>query len=206
MSLQPSSDLPPSAAGVPRHVVAFAASAGGLAALSEILSGLPADFPAPILIVQHLDPNHRSWIAEILARHTGLHVQQAREGERLAAGTVFIAPPDRHLVVDPDGVLSLSDIGRVQYVRPSANVLFSSLAESCGAGAIAVVLTGTGTDGAEGVRAVKRRGGTVIAQDRTSAEFFGMPGAAIHTGVADLVLPLKSIAPTLMKLTAGGTA
>lgn len=205
-TLQPVGGLPLRAFAQPRHVVAIAASAGGLAALSEVLSELPADFAAPILVVQHLDPHHRSWMAEILSRRTGLRVLQVEGGERLAAGTVFLAPPDRHLLVGTDGVLALADTVRVQYSRPSADVLFTSLAESWGAGGIAVVLTGTGHDGAEGVRAVKDHGGMVIAQDEASAEFFGMPGAAIQTGAADLVLPLQSIAPALLRLTSGGTA
>jgi two-component system chemotaxis response regulator CheB len=188
----------------PRHVVALAASAGGLAAVSRILSGLPADFPAPVLIVQHQDPHHRSWLSEILSRITELRVTQARDGERLAVGTVFLAAPGHHLLVTADGTLSLSDTDRVRFVRPSADVLFASLAESWDGGAIAVVLTGTGKDGADGVRAIKSRGGTVIVQDEVSAEFFGMPSAAIQTGAADRILPLGAIAAALMELTAGG--
>ncbi len=103
-------------------------------------------------------------------------------------------------------MLSLTETLKVQYVRPSADVLFASLAGSWGAGAIAVVLTGTGQDGAEGVRAVKRHGGTVIVQDEASARSFGMPGAAFRTGAADRVLPLESIAGALIELTAGGIA
>jgi two-component system chemotaxis response regulator CheB len=194
------------AIGRPRHVVALAASAGGLAALSQILSALPADFPAPVLVVQHVDPHHRSWLAEILSRRTGLRVTQVRGGERAVAGTVFLAPPGHHLLLAADGVLSLSDTLRVRFVRPSADVLFASLAESWDGGAIAVVLSGTGRDGADGVRAVKSRGGTVIVQDAASSEFFGMPDAAIQTGTADHILPLGAIAPTLMELTAGGSA
>ena len=190
--------------GRPRRVVAFAASAGGLSALSHILSALPAGFAAPILVVQHLDQKHRSWLAEILARRSRLRVEQVRGGERLASGVVYVAPPGRHLLVAADGELSLSDTGRVQYVRPSADVLFASLAESWGSGAIAVVLTGTGSDGANGVRAIKSQGGTVLVQDEASAEFFGMPDAAIRTGTADRILPLDAIAACLMELTAGG--
>jgi two-component system chemotaxis response regulator CheB len=190
----------------PRHVVALAASAGGLAALSQILSNLPADFPAPVLVLQHQDPSHRSWMAEILSRRTGLRVSQVRGGERVAAGTVFLAPPGHHLLVGVDGTLSLSDADRVQFVRPSADVLFSSLAESWEGGAIAVVLTGTGRDGADGVCAIKSHGGTVIVQDEASAEFFGMPNAAIKTGMASQILPLNVIAAVLMELTAGGNA
>jgi two-component system chemotaxis response regulator CheB len=205
LPLQQTVTLPLPKTGAGRHVIAFAASAGGLAALSQILAALPAGFTAPILVVQHLDPHHRSWMAEVLSRCTGLTVTQARDGERLAAGTVFIAPPDRHLLVGADGVLSLSDTVRVQFVRPSADVLFSSLAESWGSGVIAVVLTGTGADGADGALAVKAHGGTVIAQNEESARFFGMPGAVIHTGAVDLVLPLASIASTLIRLISGGT-
>jgi two-component system chemotaxis response regulator CheB len=208
-SLQPLGDAPFSSVAAverPRHVVALAASSGGLAALSRVLSALPASFPAAILVLQHLDPHHRSWMAEILARRTGLRVEEARDRVRIAAGTVFIAPPGHHLLVGEDGALSLTDTVKVQHVRPSADVLFASLAASWGAGAIAVVLSGTGADGAEGVRAIKQRGGTVIVQDEASAAFFGMPGAAIHTGMADRILPLGSIAAALEELTAGGTA
>lgn len=204
MSLQPLGEATPWTIGRPRHIVALAASAGGLAALSQILSDLPASFPAPVLVVQHLAPKYRSWLAEILSRRTGLRVIQVRGGERAAAGTVFVAPPGHHLLVAADGVLSLSETLRVQHVRPSADVLFASLAESWDGGAIAVVLSGTGRDGADGVRAVKGRGGTVIVQDEASAEFFGMPDAAIRTGMADKILPLNAIAAVLVELTAGG--
>lgn len=189
----------------PRHVVALAASAGGLAAMSEILAHLPAGFPAPILVLQHQDPQHRSWLTEILARLTRLRVTQVCGGERLAVGTVFLAPPGHHLLVAADGTLSLSDTARVRFVRPSADVLFTSLAESWDGGAIAVVLSGTGKDGADGVRAIKSRGGTVIVQDEASADFFGMPSAAIQTGMADQILPLGAIAAALVELTAGGS-
>ena len=114
----------------PRHVVALAASAGGLTAVSRVLSNLPADFPAPILVLQHQDPHHRSWLPEILTRRTELRVTQVRGGERLTAGTVFLSLPGRHLLVAADGTLSLSDTARVRFVRPSADVLFSSLAEN----------------------------------------------------------------------------
>jgi two-component system chemotaxis response regulator CheB len=181
-------------------VVALAASAGGLAALSQVLAGLPADFPAAIVIVQHLDPRHRSLMADILSRRTHLIVKQAEEGDRLQPGIVFIAPPDRHLLVNQDGSLSLSQSELVHFVRPSADLLFESIAASYKESAIAVVLTGTGSDGAMGVQAIKKMGGTVIVQDRQSAEFFGMPGAAIQTGDVDFVLPLDEISPALVTL------
>jgi two-component system chemotaxis response regulator CheB len=188
----------------PRHVVGLAASAGGLAALSHVLSSLPPEFAAPLLVVQHLSPRHRSWLAEILGRRAALAVTQVRGGERIAAGHVYVAPPDHHLLLRRTGILGLSDLARVQYVRPSADLLFTSLARAWRGGAIAVVLTGTGRDGAAGVLAVKKFGGTVIAQDEASADFFGMPGAAFRTGGVDQVLPLDEIAPALVALTQGG--
>ncbi len=181
-------------------VVAIAASAGGLRALRELLSGLPAGFPAAVTIVQHLDPRHRSLMAEILARVTPLHVKQAEDDEQLQPGVVYIAVPNRHLLIRPDGRLSLSELELVHFVRPSADLMFESLAGSYRERSVAVVLTGSGSDGEMGVQAVKKVGGTVIAQDERSAEFFGMPGAAIGTGSVDVVLPLEEIAPALVTL------
>lgn len=179
-------------------IVAVAASAGGIHALATVLGGLEADLPVPVLVVQHLDPRHRTVLAEILDRRTDLHVKLAEEGESARPGTVYIAPPDRHLLVGPDGTLSLSQSELVHFLRPSADLLFESVAGAYGARAIAVVLTGTGNDGAMGVDAVKSRGGTVIAQDPQTAEFRGMPEAAEGTGTVDFVLPLNEI-PTVIR-------
>ena len=181
-------------------IVAMAASAGGLTALSQVLSGLPSDLPATLVVVQHLDPRHRSMMAGILGRRTSLQVREAAEGDRLINGTVFVAPPDRHLLVNPDRTLSLSQSELVHFVRPSADLLLESAAASYGERAIAVILTGTGSDGTMGVQAIKKMGGVVIAQDQGSSEFFGMPGAAIQTGNVDFILPLKQISKTLITL------
>lgn len=204
MSLKKEEPVSFGSASRPKYAVALAASAGGLAALTEVLSSLPADFAAPVIVLQHLSPQHHSWLPEILAHRVELPVVQVQGGERLQAGRVYVAPPGLHLLVTPDGLLSLSDLARVRFVRPSADLLFASLAEAWGEGAIAVVLTGTGRDGADGVRAIKDHGGTVIAQDEESAEFFGMPGAAFLTGVVDRVLPLERIASALIEMTTGG--
>jgi two-component system chemotaxis response regulator CheB len=185
-------------------LIALAASAGGLTALSLVLSNLPAEFPAAVVLVQHLDPRHRSLMAEILGRRTSLQVKQAEEGDRLQPSTVYIAPPDRHLLVNPDSSLSLSQSELVHFVRPSADLLFESVAASYRERAIAVVLTGTGSDGNMGVQAIKKMGGTVIAQDEQSAEFFGMPQAAIQTGSVDFILSLDEIAPALVTLVMKG--
>lgn len=201
LGLKKGESVPLASAGRPKHAVALAASAGGLAALTEVLSSLPSDFAAPVLVLQHLSPDYRSWLPEILNRRVVLPVVQVRGGERLEAGKVYVAPPDHHLLVGPGGLLNLSDAARVQFVRPSADLLFASLAAAWGDGAIAVVLTGTGRDGADGVRAIKEQGGIVIAQDEASADFFGMPDAAFRTGMVDRVLPLDRIASVLLELT-----
>jgi two-component system chemotaxis response regulator CheB len=184
-------------------VVAIASSAGGLKALSLVLSMLPADFPAAIVVVQHLDPKHSSQMAHILGKRTSLAVCEAREGDRLARGRVYVAPPDRHLLVNPDETLSLSGTELVHFVRPSADRLFESVAGSFKARAIAVVLTGTGYDGATGVMAVKRMGGKIIVQDKATSQFFGMPSTAIATGCADYILPLGEISRELITLVTG---
>jgi two-component system chemotaxis response regulator CheB len=187
-------------------IVALAASAGGLNALSRVLGALPADFPAALVVVQHLDPRHRSLMAEILTRRTGLRVSEAREGERLQPGQAYIAPPDRHLLVNPDGSLTLTRTELVHFVRPSADLLFESVAAAYRERAIAVILSGSGTDGAMGVKAIKKMGGTVIVQDERTAEFPGMPLAAREAAAADFVLPLPEIAPALQTLVLGARA
>jgi two-component system chemotaxis response regulator CheB len=194
----------PVTAGPAFEIVALAASAGGLTALSRVLGGLPADFPAPIVAVQHLDPRHRSLMAEILGRRTSLAVKQAEEGDVVQMGWVYIAPPDYHLLVNRDGTLSLSQSELVHFVRPSADLLFESVAASYEQRAIAVVLTGSGSDGEMGVQAIKSRGGTVIAQSEETAEYFGMPGAAIATKGVDFILALDEIAPALVTLVMKG--
>jgi len=184
------------------EVVALAASAGGLKAICTILSGLPEDFPIPAVVVQHLDPSHPSQMAEILSRHTTLRVSEARQGERLERSRVYVAGPDRHLLVNPDRTLSLSFTELVHFVRPSADLLFESVAMAYKDRAIAVVLSGTGKDGSSGVQSIDKMNGIVIAQE--AAEFPGMPDSAIKTGVVDYVLPLEKIAPALISLVNGG--
>jgi two-component system chemotaxis response regulator CheB len=200
IATQPSVTAPASAVGI----VAMAASAGGLTALTEVLAALPPDFPAPIVVVQHLDPRHRSLMAHILARRVRLRVKEAEQGERLYPGTVYIAPPDRHVIAGAGGTLALADTALVHFVRPSADRLFETAADAYAGRAVAVVLTGTGRDGDAGVCAVKAAGGIVIAQDPETCEFLGMPAAAIATGCVDYVLPLEGIGPALVALAVKG--
>ena len=179
--------------------VALAASAGGLAALTTIVTGLDDSFPTPILVVQHLDRRHRSLMAEMLSRRTSLDVTEAVDGDKIGPGSAYVAPPDHHLLVNTNGTISLSQTELVHFVRPSADLLFESVAAAFRDRVIAVVLSGTGSDGAMGIRAVKKMGGTTIAQD-DSAQFGGMPRAAIETGDVDFVLPIEEIAPALVSL------
>jgi two-component system, chemotaxis family, protein-glutamate methylesterase/glutaminase len=181
-------------------IVLLAASAGGLKALSLILSDLPEDFSAPIVVVQHISANYPSMLAQILDHRTSLIVKQAQAGDYLVAGTVYIAPPNHHLLINSDFTLSLSSSEKVHFSRPAVDVLFESVATSLFTEIIAVVLTGMDGDGAKGAVAIKKIGGTVIAQDEASSQFFGMPSSAIATGCVDLILPLDAIATTLLDL------
>src|SRR2546425_11352918 len=183
----------------------MAASAGGLTALTSILSHLSPDFGAAVVMVQHLDPRHRSLMPQIVGRRSNLPVHEATNGVEVEPGHVYLAPPDRHLLVNRDGSISLTQTELVNFVRPSADLLFESVAASFGAHAIAVVLTGSGRDGAMGVTAIKQRGGTVIAQDEASSEFFSMPSAAIRTGAVGFILALDEIPGALMTLLGGET-
>jgi len=156
-------------------VIAMAASAGGLKALSIILDGLPADFPAAIAIVMHVAPDHKSLLAEILKCRTHLQVTEAHTGDVLVPSKVFVAPPNHHLFVVKGGRLKLSSshAEKIHFARPSAEPLFASVAEFYGKNAIAVVLT---------------------------SENFSMPETSIKTGDVDYVLPLDKIAPMLIAL------
>lgn len=194
---------PPQFTNTAFDIVAIAASAGGLTAILKLLSTLPAEFPGAIAIVQHLAPGHPSFMAGILSRRTDITVKQAEEGDCLTPGTAYVAPPDRHLLVNGDGTLSLSQSELVHFLRPSADLLFESVAATYKDRAIALVLTGTGSDGAMGVEAIKKMGGTVIVQDVKTAEFSGMPSAAIQTGNVDFILPLDEISSTLVTLVMG---
>lgn len=183
------------------RVVAVVSSAGGIAALGKLLCELPGDLPAAVLVVQHLLASRPSHLAEILGWHTPLTVEEARSGRSPRNGTVYVAPPDAHLIVGADRRLRLSQLPPVHFCRPSGDRLFESLATSFGPQAIAVVLTGTGRDGAAGAQLLRQHGGTVIVQDPPTAEFLGMPQAALDAGAVDRVLPLEEIPRALESLT-----
>ena len=167
-----------------------------------MLAALPADLNAAFLVVQHLDPVHPSHLAEIMDRRTALKTTQAHHGDPIEPGTVYFAVPDRHLLVSPECTITLTESPVVHFVRPAADLLFGSIAEVYGARAIVVVLSGGGTDGAEGAVEVSSAGGTVIAQNEQTSEFWSMPRSAIETGRVDHVLPLQAIAGCIEELLA----
>jgi two-component system chemotaxis response regulator CheB len=188
--------------GGPYRVLAVAASAGGIGALSTLLGGLPADLPVPVLIVQHLAPHYATSVDQVLGRRSRLPVQLAKDGRRIGPGTVYVAPPDHHLLAAPDETLRLTDTERINYVRPSADPLFASVAEVYGSAVIACVLTGAGRDGSAGVAEVKAHGGTVLVEDPETAWCRSMPEAALANCEPDAVLPLDALAPAIGRLLA----
>ncbi len=180
-------------------VVVVGASLGGPRALAAMLRVLPAGFAAPILVVQHIADGFTEGLASWLDQESGLTVRTARDGEALGPGLVLVAPTGRHLVVER-GRARLSDAPAVDSFKPSVTPLFLSAAQVYGARACGVLLTGMGRDGAEGLRAIKRAGGSTIAQDEASSAVFGMPRAAIEAGAVDRVLPLGEIPHALVEL------
>ena len=185
---------------IPGRIVVVGVSKGGLLALEVLLGGLPADFPWPVVICQHRAPDRSAPLDEILRQYTPLKVVEAEDKIELAPVTVYLAPPDYHLLIEREGCLSLSVDAPVSWARPSVDVLFESAADACGAAVIAVILTGANNDGAAGAAAVKARGGMLIVQDPETAESPAMPQAAIDAAVPDRILPLDEIAPYLSDL------
>jgi two-component system chemotaxis response regulator CheB len=181
-------------------LVVVGASLGGPRALATLLRGLPATFPAPIAVVQHIADGFTEGLASWLSSESRLDVREAADGDLLRPGRVLVAPTGRHLLV-ADGVARLSDAPPVDTFKPSVNPLFVSAARSHGARACGVILTGMGRDGAEGLRAIKDAGGPTLAQDEATSAVFGMPRAAIELGAVDRVLPLEEIARSLLELT-----
>ena len=180
-------------------VVAIVGSAGGIAAMERVLNRLPGDLEAAVIIVIHLTPEHPSLLAQILARRTDLAVREAADGDVLGPATAFVAPPDAHLLVTAEGTLRLERSELVHHVRPSADALLLSIAHEYRGRCLAIVLSGTGIDGAAGAAAVHQAGGWVVAQDEATSEHFGMPGAAILAGGVDEILSLEKIGPAVVE-------
>jgi two-component system chemotaxis response regulator CheB len=181
-------------------IAALAASTGGPGALRSVLDALPYDLPIPLVVVQHLASGFLPGFVEWLGTNSRLRVKIAADGEKLMAGTVYVAPEDRHLDIAPGGTVRTSSDPSVDGFRPSASVLFESVAHAYGASAVAIIMTGMGRDGVAGLRRIHARGGRIIAQDERTCAVFGMPAAAIAEGLANLVLPVWSLAPKLVEL------
>jgi two-component system chemotaxis response regulator CheB len=180
-------------------IVAIAASLGGPKALAEVLADLPADFPAPVVICQHITPGFSDDLARWLAMETGHRVHEATDGQRLVKSEFFIAPSHLHLIVNASGVMRLDDNPPIGGFKPSCDLLLRSAAQSFGKKAIGVVLTGMGRDGAKGLDEIRKAGGHTIAQDRATSVVYGMPGEAVNIGAAEVVLALDDIGPQLVR-------
>ncbi|HEX8629956.1 MAG TPA: chemotaxis protein CheB [Catenuloplanes sp.] len=187
-------------------VIALVCSAGGLRALTAVLATLPADLPAAVLVLQHLEPERASQLPAILSTRTALTVDAAADGDVLSPGRVLVAPSGQHTLIDAAGTVALIPSGTVPPYRPSADLLLTTLAIAAGPRVVAVVLSGTGNDAATGVTAVHRFGGTVIAGSLESSSEPAMPQAAIDRGgVVDHVIPLDEVAGLLIALTTAPT-
>ena len=184
----------------PQRVVGIGVSTGGPGVLDVILGALPADFPLALLIVQHISEGFVAGLVEWLSRQVRLPIRLAREGDQVRPGLVLMAPEGVHLIVERGGRAHLGRALPVGGHRPSADVLFRSLADVYGEAAVGVLLTGMGRDGAEGLRAIRSAGGYTIVQDEESCAVFGMPKAAIELGAAPDILPPAGIAERLMQL------
>jgi two-component system chemotaxis response regulator CheB len=191
---------PPAASARPVVVVdvlAVGASTGGPNALAEVFSSLPADFPVPIVIVQHMPPMFTKLLAERLSAHSSIKVHEGASGTALQPGHAYIAPGDHHMVVVRDGTarrLLVQQEPPENSCRPAVDPLFRSVAQTHGSGALAVVLTGMGQDGLRGCQALREVGAQILVQDEATSIVWGMPGAVARAGLADQVLPLSMIA------------
>ena len=187
---------PESTATDPRALV-IGCSAGGMTALERLLSQLPAGLRLPVMVVQHLHPQEDGFLVQYLAARCALAVREAQDKEPVRPATIYLAPPGYHLLVERDRTLALSVDDKVNFSRPSIDVLFESAARAWGAGLVGVLLTGANQDGTQGQRIIHALGGLTIAQDPGEAEFPAMPRAAIDAGAVEQVLTLDGIASLL---------
>jgi two-component system chemotaxis response regulator CheB len=178
--------------------VVIGVSAGGLYALTHILQALPAHYPVPVVIVQHRSKDERNLLEEVLQTKCRVRIRQADEKEPVQSETVYMAPPDYHLLIEKDKTFSLSFDPPVNYSRPSVDVLFETAADAFGNRLLGIVLTGANKDGAKGLRCIKKKGGVTIAQRPETADFPDMPKAAIKTGAVQHIMNLDEIRDFLL--------
>ena len=182
-------------------VVGVGASAGGLEALRSLIHHLPSLENVACVVAQHLDPHHRSVLGELLARDTALEVIDVKHNDWIRPKTIFVTPYDRHIAI-ANGRFKLSKPITSFGPKPSVDYFFTSLANEKGEKAVGIILSGTGSDGAHGIRAIKAEGGVTIVQDLKTAKYNGMPQAAIETGLVDLILPPDKMGPALLSIVA----
>lgn len=185
------------------EALVIAASTGGPMALQEVIPALPATFPLPILIVQHMPPGFTSSFAQRLNERSKIRVTEGCDGMPVRKGTAIIAPGGYHLIVERQSmntVCRLTETPPVRSVRPAADVLFSSVAEVIGGSVVTLVLTGMGKDGLDGTRLLRSKGAYVIAESKETCVIYGMPGSVIDAGLVDEVLPLYAIAAGLERI------
>lgn len=182
------------------EAVVIGASAGGLSALHHVFSQLDKDFCLPVLIVQHISPNFESRLPLLLSQYRAGVVKEAEDKEQITEGNVYISPPNYHLLVEQDKNIALSVEGRVNYSRPSIDVLFETASEAYSDRLVGIILTGANADGAEGLSQIKKRYGLTVVQAPDSAEFDTMPKAAIAASDPDFILPLNEIGTLLNSL------
>jgi len=180
--------------------VVIGSSAGGLNALKVLFRGLESRFKLPVIIVQHISPDAENYLIHILNELKKLNVKEADEKETPVRGMVYVAPPNYHLLIEADQTFSLTVDERVNYARPSIDVLFETAAEAYQDSLIGIILTGANHDGSNGLKRIKELGGLTIVQDPETAEVDSMPRAALLSTQVDKVLPIDEIAPFLNSL------
>ena len=194
-------DLPPVQRygdGSFQHVVAIGSSTGGPRALEQVLTGLPRDFPAPIIITQHMPPGFTKALSERLNKLCAINIKEGERNDRLLPGLALLAPGGYHMTVSSGGRVDLNQGPPVEHVRPAVNVMMSSAVDTYGSKVIGVILTGMGKDGAEAMVKLKEKGGQTIVQDEDTCVIYSMPKAVVKQGAADKIVPLQDIAKELI--------
>ncbi|MDI7204593.1 chemotaxis protein CheB [Leptospira santarosai] len=187
------------------EAIVMGVSAGGMNAMKAILPSLPSEYGIPLILVQHIGPRSDGTWFRILGDLCDIRIKEAEEKEKIEPGTVYVAPPNYHLLIERDKTVSLSVTERVNFSRPSIDVLFESASDAYGDRLIGIVLTGANSDGAKGLKKIKENGGLAIVQDPLCSEASLMPESAIRAGPVDHILSLEKITELLIRLDLNNT-
>ncbi len=196
--------MSPFSVGDPLLVIG--ASTGGPKALQEVMAHLPADLPAAVLIVQHMPAGFTKSLAQRLNDLSPLTVQEAADGDRLARGLALLAPGDFHMEITSNKRVKLTKDPRRNHVRPAVDITMETAARNFGKSVLGVVLTGMGSDGTDGARLIKQNGGRIVAEDESTSVVYGMPRSVVEAGLADKVVPLPTVAGTIVEVLKNGRA